>query len=60
MTKMLKETATKARLDRAASFAEVLLVSILIQAILNAIFEAMGVELRLAVYETALIWVFCK
>jgi hypothetical protein len=48
------------RLERARSFAEVLVISLVIQAILNFIFEMLGIQLRLAVYETALIWLFCK
>ena len=60
MTKKLKETPLQSRLQRAGSFTEVLLVSLVIQAILNAVFEAVGVQLRLAVYETALIWMFCR
>lgn len=60
MNKKIQETPIRGRLKRAAAFTEVLLVSLLIQAILNATFEAIGIELRLAVYETALIWMFCK
>lgn len=52
--------AVKGRFERAAAFVEVLLVSLVIQAILNKAFELSGIELRLAVYETALIWMFCK
>jgi len=47
-------------LERARSFAEVLVISLVIQAILNLIFEMLGIQLRLAVYETALIWMFCR
>jgi hypothetical protein len=50
----------KGRLDRAAAFAEVLIVSLVIQAAFNKVFELSGIDLRLAVYETALIWMFCK
>ena len=60
MVKKIQESKMQSRLDRAAAFAEVLVVSLLIQAILNAVFEAIGVQLRLAVYETALIWMFCR
>jgi hypothetical protein len=48
------------RIDRASAFFEVLVISLVIQAVLNLVFEKLGVQLRLAVYETALIWMFCK
>jgi hypothetical protein len=60
MTKKIQQTPIKQRLERVAAFAEVLGVSLLIQAVLNAVFESIGIQLRLAVYETALIWMFCK
>jgi hypothetical protein len=53
-------TQARNRIDRASAFIEVLVISLLIQAVLNLIFEKLGVQLRLAVYETALIWMFCK
>jgi hypothetical protein len=60
MTRKPPETQFENRMKRASAFCEVLVVSLLIQAILNLIFEKLGVQLRLAVYETALIWMFCK
>ena len=47
-------------MQRVLAFGEVLAASILIQAVLNILFEKLGVDLRLAVYETALIWMFCR
>jgi hypothetical protein len=58
MTKRLADA--KNRLARAAAFGEVLVISLVIQALLNMLFEKLGIQLRLAVYETALIWMFCK
>ena len=60
MARRLPETHLNSRMQRALAFAEVLAASILIQAVLNILFEKLGVDLRLAVYETALIWMFCK
>lgn len=48
------------RIIRATAFTEVLIISLVIQAVINMIFEKTGIELRLAFYETALIWMFCK
>jgi len=60
MARRLPEKQIDGRIQRALAFAEVLAASILIQAVLNVLFEKLGIELRLAVYETALIWMFCR
>lgn len=58
MTTRISEA--KNRIIRAIAFAEVLIISLVIQAVINMIFEKAGIDLRLAFYETALIWMFCK
>jgi len=60
MTRKIQDSQMLNRIQRASAFAEVLIVSLVIQALLNMIFEKLGVQMRLAVYETALIWMFCK
>jgi hypothetical protein len=61
---MRKKTATfsSALIDkkkRLQAFAEVLCIALAIQAIVNFIFQRAGIDIRLATYEVALIWMFC-
>jgi len=57
---MKKQGTQSQRAERARAFCEVLCISIVIQALVNMIFEKAGIQMRLAVYETALIWMFCR
>jgi hypothetical protein len=47
------------RRKRLQAFAEVLCIALAIQAIANFIFQQAGMDIRLAAYEVALIWMFC-
>jgi hypothetical protein len=57
---MTKPTKQMQRMARAGAFCEVLVISVVIQAVVNMILEKAGIQMRLALYETALIWMFCK
>jgi len=60
MTRRTKETQLQNKVARVKAFSEVLIMSLLIQSVFNFVSEKLGIQLRLAVYETALIWMFCK
>lgn len=47
------------RRKRLQAFGEVIAISLVIQALANFAFERCGLDIRLATYEVALIWLFC-
>ena len=53
------QKAVNLRLTRLRSFAEVLLLAIVMRFAINWIFKTCGVDLHVEVYEIALIWLFC-
>ena len=61
MTRRQTQTqkAVNQRLMRLKSFAEVLLLAIVLRFALNWVFKTCGVDLHVEVYEIALIWLFC-
>ena len=48
------------RLEKIIAFAEVMVISMLIQAALNLAFKHADMQLRIGFYEVALVWMFCK
>ena len=53
------QKAVTQRITRLKAFSEVLVLAVVIQFVVNWLFKVCGIDLHVAVYEVALIWLFC-